>query len=67
MGVFIHFIPSGLVLLFNHFPSQNAFVFSTLNTNPEKFPNVFVVSRACSAEATSAQNKLVAFAKLASF
>ena len=62
MGVFIHFIPSGLVLLFNHFPSQNAFVFSTLSTNPEKFPNALIVSRACSAEATSAQNKLLSSA-----
>ena len=62
MGVFIHFIPSGLVLLFNHFLSQNAFVFSTLSTNPEKFPKALIVSRACSAEATSAQNKLVSCA-----
>ena len=62
MGVFIHFIPRGLVLLFNHFPSQNAFVFSTLRTNPEKFPKAFIVSRACSAEATSAQNELVSSA-----
>ena len=59
MRVVIHFIPSGLVLLFNHFPSQNAFVFSTLSSNPEKFPKALIVSRACSAEATSALNKLV--------
>ena len=65
MGVFIHFIPRGLVLLFNHFPSQNAFVFSTLSTNPEKFLKAFIVqivSKACPAEATSAQNKLVSAA-----
>ena len=63
--MFIHFIPSGLVLFFNHFPSQNAFVFSTLSTNPEKFPKAFIVqivSKACPAEATSAQNKLVSAA-----
>ena len=62
MGVFIHFIPSGSVLLFNRFPSQNAFVFSTLSANPEKFPKAFIVSKACSAEATSAQNKLLSSA-----
>ena len=70
MGVFIHFIPRGLVILFNHFPSQNDFVFSTLSTNPEKFPKAFIVqivSNACPAEATSAQNKLVSAANWLSF
>ena len=51
-----------MVLLFNHFPSQKAFVFSSLSTNPEKFPKDFIVSKACSAEATSAQKKLVSSA-----
>ena len=55
-------MPSGLVPLFNHFPSQKAFAFSTLSTNPEKFPKAFIVFRACSTEATSAQNKLVSSA-----
>ena len=59
VGVFIHFIPSGFVLLFSHFPNQNAFVFSTLSTSPEKFPKALIVFMDCSAEATSAQNKLV--------
>ena len=58
MGVFIHFIPSGFILLFSHFPNENAFVFSMLSTSPEKFPKARIVFRACSAEATSAQNKL---------
>ena len=38
-----------------------------LSTNPEKFPNALIISNACSAEATSAQNKLVSSANWLSF
>lgn len=46
----------------DHFPNHIALVFFTFNFRLEMAPNLLTVLRACSSEATSAQNRLVSFA-----